>query len=1073
MGDNTSNNKKQYPCFIKNAPCGNDKFEGKSQERLAKAIAKHFEKTDNISDEDKGLPRIVGLEGIWGSGKSNVIRLLEKELKEQYYFFEYDAWGHQEDLQRRSFLELLTDKLIADKILYGNTKISIKGGGSKDVTWNEKLKYLLARKTETVTEKYPRISNGMAAAILVAILTPIFTFIAYSLKTQIEGWWFAIISILISGLPVIVALCVWIRAYKRDNKKYNLSYLLAIYNDKIENDICYETLSEDEPTVMEFKAWMQNISDHIGKNKTKKLVVIFDNMDRLPAEKVKELWSSIHTFFSEDGFTNIWAIIPFDEKHLACAFGSEDETKAKQLTSYFINKTFPIVYRVAQPVITDFRKIFNSFFQEAFGDTNEDIEKDTINRIYRLLHPNANVREIISFINEIVTLKSVWGEDITILNIALFVLKKDILTKDPVNQILSGDYLSDVSKIIKNDMVLQRQISALVYGIDIEHASQIPLTKYIENCVTAENGYNINEYSESNKQFDTVLDEVIRNIDDTAIDNAVNCLYDLKRTNNIINRIWNYLSNRKIESKLQEQKIEDVYKKLLLKTKKEQHQKIINYIYSELQNFNEFSGSNYFKALDDLNKFIKENDLEASIKHSEKILSSEVFIDYVTAAGEKYTEYKAKTNPEDLDNYFTGLLPDKLNNTNILNILNKSDYYFFNKLYSSIEELIANDEITEENFANIYSTYKILSKDAPLAKQLNTSKVQSIISNLSTKISNGSYPAGYSDIVAMNIALGRNVSDYDSNIVTEAANNIEYYTTQGKLLENCINWNIPLLNEVLHYMVINKLGQELDLTSILPKFEQIKSKINVTEDELLAHLSEWTFIENEITKENIKEVVPSSSFWAYTAIIKNDLTIFLNNTILQALSEVSETILYNNRNNYDSDYWFITIQHLLPTEYLEVLPDNLNEFGKHILKDVADGTQSIPLPNLFQDIINRVNKRTTIATIKDIKNVFCNGKSTMSKGKFLFYESWFKQQGDMIKDRAGCVADKIIKPVINDNECRSHIIADSDFYSQIINNGGDESSDLRKVIETMLANTDDSKLISFAKKIGIEKKEKK
>ena len=153
----------------------------------------------------------------------------------------------------------------------------------------------------------------------------------------------------------------------------------------------------------------------------------------------------------------------------------------------------------------------------------------------------------------------------------------------------------------------------------------------------------------------------------------------------------------------------------------------------------------------------------------------------------------------------------------------------------------------------------------------------------------------------MNIALGRNVSDYDSNIVTEVANNIEYYTTQGELLENCINWNIPLLNEVLHYMVINKLGQELDLTSILPKFEQIKSKINVTEDELLSHLSEWTFTENEITKENIKKIVPSSSFWAYTAIIKNDLTIFLNKTILQALSEVSETTLYNNCLLYTSD----------------------------------------------------------------------------------------------------------------------------------------------------------------------------
>ena len=62
-------------------------------------------------------------------------------------------------------------------------------------------------------------------------------------------------------------------------------------------------------------------------------------MDRLPAEKVKELWSSIHTFFADSGFENVWAVIPFDETHLACAFGDETDEQTKQLTKYFINKT--------------------------------------------------------------------------------------------------------------------------------------------------------------------------------------------------------------------------------------------------------------------------------------------------------------------------------------------------------------------------------------------------------------------------------------------------------------------------------------------------------------------------------------------------------------------------------------------------------------------------------------------------------------------------------------------------------------------------------------------------------------
>ena len=277
-------------------------------------------------------------------------------------------------MQRRSILELLTSKLIDDGILSGNATIKVKGGGTKTVSWSEKLKYLLARKTETVTEKYPLISNGMVAAFLVAVLTPIFTFIAYAVKPTPTTWWFSLLSIIIAALPVLIALCVWKWAYSKDHK-YGWSYMLAIYQDKVEKDVCYETLSEDEPTVYEFKTWMQDISDFIKEKGQRKLVLVFDNMDRLPAEKVKELWSSIHTFFADSGFENVWAVIPFDETHLACAFGDETDEQTKQLTKYFINKTFPIVYRVAPPVITDYRSIFNKLFVEAFGETENEAGK--------------------------------------------------------------------------------------------------------------------------------------------------------------------------------------------------------------------------------------------------------------------------------------------------------------------------------------------------------------------------------------------------------------------------------------------------------------------------------------------------------------------------------------------------------------------------------------------------------------------------------------------------------------------------------------------------------------------------
>ena len=94
------------------------------------------------------LPRIIGIEGQWGSGKSNVVKMLREQLKGEYHFFEYDAWGYQEDLQRRSILELLTQDLVKNNILFGKTTVEDLEGNKKVVTWTERLKYFLARKSE-------------------------------------------------------------------------------------------------------------------------------------------------------------------------------------------------------------------------------------------------------------------------------------------------------------------------------------------------------------------------------------------------------------------------------------------------------------------------------------------------------------------------------------------------------------------------------------------------------------------------------------------------------------------------------------------------------------------------------------------------------------------------------------------------------------------------------------------------------------------------------------------------------------------------------------------------------------
>lgn len=1068
----------KYPRFIQNRPGGTDKFDGGSQERLAKVIARHFRQND-LSDENGALPRIIGIEGVWGSGKSNVVKMLERELSNDYYFFEYDAWGHQEDLQRRSILELMTSRLIGDNILTGKTTIQIKGGSTKDVSWAEKLKYLLARKTETVTEKYPLISNGVVAAFLVAVLTPIFTFIAYAVRAMFPPCLSSLWSIVIAALPVFSSLVVWGLAYCK-NRKYGLSYLLAIYQNKIENDVCYETLSQDEPTVYEFKAWMQSISDSIEEKGQRKLVLVFDNMDRLSAEKVKELWSSIHTFFADGGFKNVWAVIPFDERHLACAFGDETDERAQQLTKYFINKTFPIVYRVAPPVITDYRHIIDKFFDEAFGEGDKD-DRGTINRVFRLVNPNANVREIISFVNEMVALKQEWGNAVSMVNIALFCLKKTEILENPVDQILSGNYLNGIQALINNDERTQSEVAALVYGVEVEHARQIPLKRYIEGCISGEVGYDINKYAESNKQFDTILDEVVKNIDNLRIDNIIHCLNSLARGNDNILRIWQGVAQIKLKEPIKKQEFSIAYQQLLLHLGSNTQEHIIHELYKKIVQFENFNGADYFNALEELNKFIAKKQLPCDFLAliEEKEVNFEIFVDYLRTANESrktnksnvdiYKVYRVKTNAKAFDTYLAKLLPDDFNHADIVRLLKGDPNYEFPTLLQTIKNCIKEDKVNEDNIGAIFATYRLLAsdKERPLSVTLDPNRINQLYSELTEGDSN-IQESGYYDLVAMQLAHDHSVSLREDGDIRYVAELMDYYAIYGELLIESLSSNNPLLNSTLQYMVNHKLGYLLSLESVLPQFIEIKDEIDVTGEALVKHFANWSAnLEKKITTANIRDIIPDASFYDLTARVSNVLTDHINKIAIEVLSGINVDALYNQRMNHGVDYWIMATKYLLPK--IESLPDNLTELGKRVLRDIDCGADLDKMPAYLSDIIKKLDEKKIKATIKDIRNDFCNGKKAISPVIFRFFESRFRLHGDFF-DRAGDVVDKIIKPVVGDETCLSLILKNKDYYINLVNQAGDDSFEFKKTLRNLAQKSSNAELTEFVNAIDPENK---
>ena len=848
---------------------------------------------------------------------------------------------------------------------------------------------------------------------------------------------------------------------------------MAIYQGEVKRNRTYEVLNVDEPTVYEFKKWMQDISDYIETNNAPKLVIVFDNMDRLPSEKVKELWSSIHTFFADGGFKNIWAIIPFDEKHLSCAFGNEkeDNSFAREVTKLFIKKTFPIVYRVAPPVITDYKIVFDKLFVEAFGTSVDFDSRETINRVFRIEKPSTNVRDIISFINEMVALKQEWGESISIENIALFCLEKEQILNDPVNEILSGSYLLNTNSIIDNSIQFQSEMAALVYGVAVEHAQQIPLTKYIENCINKGHGYDINQYAESNVHFDMVLKYVVENMDTASVDKIIHCLNKLRRESTSVHSIWKYLFLKKLGAPIEKQEFSMEYKALLLHLDSDMQNIIISRLYQEILHFTDFKGAYYFNALYEMDQFIKENGLSCDFRSiiQEKEVIPSTFIEFVQAANKEQIVfsdhddtimcdgYRIKTNSESLDNYLAEL---KFNYIDVLRAIKKNSSYEFPKLLNVVTNLVKEQRVNKDNAGVIFASYRILApmEEMPLGATLKPTLINQIHLELESDGKDIQH-SGYYDFVAMKLAHNQPVSLINGGEVKYVADVIDCYINYGDLLVQSLSSNNQLLKDLLKYMIENHLGFKISFPSIFRYFDEIRRKIEVTEEALLENLCEWD--SKSINKGNIKICIPNASFYEVTTRIDTPLSKHINQVAVEVLSERSAKLLYSQRMD-SSNYWNVAIVHLL--KVMDSLPDNLVEFCKEVFWDIALGRQEPDqLPDYLKSMISKLDSRIESAVI-DIKNSFCKGDQSINPTKFQFFESYFRLYGSLI-ETAVSVVNQIMLPVIEDEACRSLILQHKDFYINLINKAGDSSFEIKKRFREMITPDSSSELVDFVETI--------
>ena len=1032
--------KVNFPRFIVDKPQGEDVFEGQSQTKLAKNISDYILSADK-EEAEKGdqtcIPRIIGIEGSWGAGKSNVVRKVENQLPQSYYTFTYDSWGHQEDLQRRSILETLTNRLIQGKVLQGEVRINMRSGKRHTAKWSEQLQMLLSNKTTTITKSIPKFSW---TAIWGILSVGYFAVSSTILNQLIErGISFRFIWILaIELLPLLLVGGISILYALSEGKWEIFTTLLTQKNDNIIDE---QFTSSEEPSITEFKNWLQAISDELDKKKSpmKKIIIVFDNMDRLPSNKVVQLWSLIHTFFAGSDFKNIWAIIPFDYVHLCEAILPSDNEKIDKFKQ-FINKTFPIVFTVPKPVITDYRKLFKTFFEEAFGKSEHDEEH--ICQVFMCLEESPNPRTVICFINELVALRLQWSStQLRLQNLALFVLKKGYLLynkeKSLEESLLSNELFDKVNSFYPQTDSVRSQLCQLAYGIEDEQlAGELPLRNVLLNLI--KKGDSISGYATSS-HFVPVLESILSSayITDDSLTNAIKSFSTLdisifnEEEQEGLYKKWDALANMKSNVHFTTIERDEAIYTLIQHVSDTCAKRLVESYCSTISACDLTNGTDYYDVLDNLQRKINEAGKNIDIKEilRKREVTPKLFEEYANTAKLNYPIFKVSTNNEQLNQYIIeGILEGRDSTVSMFKLLLKDPQYNFSKLRNELSDRIEHWPDDNSNLRLPALANRLLyDEEGILTTRLDASIINSKAPAICVKAWDEFSKQGNEDIAAMYIANGNDITNFEDRMVPRVSHIIEKYINYTSLINRLGNSGSALY-KINRYMIEKCIGEKINPKYVAQNTQIIMNTLNITSDVFFKQFNQWSFEWDENDISSYRSYVHEPLFEEY----KRNAGYFTDGLIMltvKAMEEQSEGFLTSD------SYWISFVKVFLGTDYLPSTNNQLTEELKQQL-DYLISHNNIRDEELLNCLLdNPPDTAIFISYLNDKMSTYFAQHDVTSTKFQVFGKLLPKLERSITANTCIGLIDHFIKPVYHETKCAEIITSNPDFYLYVFEVG--------------------------------------
>lgn len=1072
-------------------PLGKDQLGG-AHENIALSIK-------DIIENDSLSRKIIGLEGKWGSGKSNVVKILEtKLLEDEYIFFYYDAWAHQNELDKKTFLEELLEFLIKNEML--NDKEH----------WKNKKDELLALTVNKHIMKVPKI-NKIYIYTLIAIFTSqllkdIFNeinflnlisfwglYIPFIKKIIISPNILRLLKLLIVYLPYIFLVGFILKEMKKQNLKLEeIFYFAKGERIDITNE---EVILEKKMRHEKFREYLNNLQKSL---KNRKLIIVFDNIDRLPKQDITLLWSLIHTYFAEDfnkkEKNEIFVIIPYERGCIERAFDQE-----KNLEDCFISKTIEINFNISEPILTDWKKYFKEKLKSLFENVEES-ESEIILQLYKRGVERITPRGIITFLNYILTLQisNINKEKIKLRYYSLFYFLKNLIEYSEDILTIEKREENNIKRIMilfAGDNEVTKNISAIYFNVELEKAIDILLVNKIENDIISEN--EIDDY-ETIPQFYEVFGDIVTRIREFSpnevmkVYKAISSLNELKEHKLHYNNIYKIITNHFLNSNYDELVSKYDFREYINLVKElsicneNLCEKIVKFIVKkESENSKQYI-EKYINKIDSLVEVLKDINLNIFSFLKEKKVSPDELFYSIEMKGEDYKKYLLKSEEKDiteilLDQQKMGITIESVyGKIEAVNLLKKE--YDFKQL-----ETECGNRIKNNSFSNNRNEFYILYLYRLLTENKKDKKILPNYSNLAAyynllfvnKSKDMEYEKVKYDFDLILFKNQQNLSDqryqhfinhekFEIEEEREILRATKYYFSFEELIESFLTFSTKF--KIFGFLIENynnKTGilKEGSLEKILKT--DYKELMRITNNNL--EVKDFIFMHEDIIKTIIDKVK-----------IQNISLDFLEDLLIQykeknkfdSIIEIIKDYL-NNISLWDNEFELFNFKGNLYFKVIEsgiefnIKEEIIEKFLMKICNNIKNkinwygSNDKVKMKKFLENIPNKNSFRSIFT---DIKNEILKDETTVNKEMVLDLGETIYEYASISKE------EKIInKFVINFIDDLDILALNIKHYELIRDNMGKYHAEIKRLIENKIKTSiNQEKLKEFAEKLEIE-----